>query len=328
MWSEDEEKQLKTLTLSPHVNTPERLRTLVQHFMNSGTVWGVTEGDGPLSVSKVLARKISRLTRSGELAWVLDRSAPPPTAQVQTAENELGPHQRELYYFGIRLRDRLSLPRPDQVVKPSPKPSRDHLGLWTGPGIDESFRDEEEAIETEWGFEDYDARNHSAYYNFRRHLAQARCWELMDQIGETFGSYKSICDQIHEQIRSEIGLLLPDLAPDDLMAMSLSLLANIYRPPAGSDWIEFDYTPVNTDRGWAVELGSRRVGGEAECGQLAAIIAAHRGLVDRTASWDTSQQLDDAQRSALQSIDEFRTSLLPNSRMRKLIVGGRCGGCV
>ena len=56
---------------------------------------------------------------------------------------------------------------------------------------------------------------------------------------------------------------MPDLALDDVIVMSLSILVNIYRLSGGSNWMEFDCTPVNTDRGWAVELGSRRVGGEA-----------------------------------------------------------------
>lgn len=259
-WSEDEEKKLKGSRLSPRRNTPEKLGTLVRHFMNSGTIWAVTEGDGPVRVSEGLARKVNGLIRSGDLRWVLDRLELPSDIQLQTDYSELGPHQRELYYFGLRLRDRLKLQTPDQIVG-SPKLSPDDTGLWRGPGIDESFRDQEkEAVEEEWGFDAYDARSHSVFGDFRRHLAVARCWGLLDRVGETFLEYRSVSGQVHEQIQSEIGVMLPDLASDDVIAMSLSLLSNIYRPPAGGGWIDFDYVLVKTSSGRAVRLGSWTVG--------------------------------------------------------------------
>lgn len=329
MWSTNEEKQLEALRLSPHRSSPEKLRLLIRHFMDNGSLWAVTEGDGPLSVSKDLARKVKDLTRSGDLAWVLDRSVLPSTSQGQSGANELGPHLRELHYLGVRLRDRLTLPNPDRIVGMDARRSSDDLGLWMGPAIDESFRDpEEEAIEMRWGFEDYDARSHPVFDDFRQHLAEARFLELLDRLGETFRAYRSACGQTHEHIQSEIGALLPDLTSYDVIVMSLSLLANIYRPSTGDDWIEFDYTPVETQRGWAVQLGSWRVGSEAECRQLAEIIAAHRNLVDQSVSWEICQHLESARRAALQSIDEFRASLEPNSRLRRQIVRGKCDGCV
>ncbi len=328
-WTADEEKRLKELRLSPRRNAPEKLQTLVQHLMNNGTVWAVTEGDGPLKVSKDLARIVSHLTKSGDLAWVLDRSALPSTIQRQTGDKELGPHQRELYYFGVLLRDRLTLPRPDQIVGPSRKNSPVDLGLWTGIGIYESSGDrEDQALENEWGFEDYDARRHSMFEDFRRHLAGARCWELLDRVDETFQAYVSFCVQAHEHIQSEIRALLPDLLVDDVTAMSFSLLANIYRPRSGGNWIEFDYAPVETHSGWAVQLGSWRVGREAASSQLEAIITAHRDLVEQSVRWEKGQQLRNAHLLTLSSIDEFRASLEPSSRLRRLIVRGHCCGCV
>ena len=175
--SKDEERQLIELRLSPRRNAPEKLHALVQHFMNNGTVWAVTEGDmGPVRVSKDLARKVNGLVRSGKLTWVLNRTDLPSEVRLRTAEKELGPHKSELYYFGVRLRDRLKLPRPDQVVGTSPKFSPDDLGLWGGPGIDETIRDQEvEAVEEKWGFDAYDARSHPVFDDFRWHLAEAGC---------------------------------------------------------------------------------------------------------------------------------------------------------
>ena len=318
------------LRLSPRKNAPDKLLKLIHHFVDNGTVWAVTEGVGPLRVSKELAKKVKTLTLSGQLAWVLDRSAPLPSErQTSTREKELGPHERELYYFGVRLRDRLMLPRPDQVVGPNRMLSSVNLDLWTGLGIDESSGGpEEQAVDNEWGFQDFDARCHTLFADFRRHLADDSCWEFLNLVDETFQAYVSVCGQVDEQIQSEIRRLLPDLALDDVIVMSLSILANIYKPRTGDNWIEFDYAPVEIQRGWAVELGSWRVGSEPSSGQLDAIIAAHRGLVKQSVRWDTVQQLHDAHLLTLSLIDRFRASLEPNSRLRRLIVCGQCGECI
>ncbi len=329
-WSKDEERQLIELRLSPRRNAPEKLHALVQHFMNNGTVWAVTEGDmGPVRLSKDLARKVNGLVRSGKLTWVLNRTDLPSEVRLRTAEKELGPHKSELYYFGVRLRDRLKLPRPDQVVGTSPKFSPDDLGLWGGPGIDESIRDQEvEAVEEKWGFDAYDARSHPVFDDFRRHLAEARCWELLDRVEEIFLAYKSVSGQVYEQIQSEIRVTLPDLALDDVIAMSLSLLSNIYRPPTGGKWIDFDYALVKTLSGWAVQLGSWTVGSEPEGDKLEPIITAHQDLVEQSVRWDISRQLDETRQSVLRSIDDFRASLEPNSSLRRLIIYGQCVNCV
>ena len=122
--------------------------------------------------------------------------------------------------------------------------------------------------------------------------------------------------------------MLPDLASDDVTAMSMSLLANMYRPATGGDWIEFDYTPVETQQRWAVQLGSWRVGSEADIGQLAAIMDFHQELVAQTVTWKLSGQLENHRLSVQQCITEFQGSLEPDSRLNRLIVSGRCGDCV
>lgn len=329
IWSTDEEKHLKELGLSPSRNSPDRLLKLIHHFMNNGTIWAVTEGDVPVRVSKELARKVRRLTRSGDLGWILDRPALPSERQNSTRDKDLGPYERELFYFGVRFRDRLMLPRTDQVVGSNRMLSSVDLDLWTGLGIDESSGNpEEQDVDNEWGFPDFDARGHSMFADFRRHLADDRCWEHLNLVDEAFQAYVSVCGYVDQQIQSEIRRLLPDLAIDDVIVMSLSIIANIYKPGTGGDWIEFDYATVETQRGWAVELGSWRVGSEPSSGQLDAIIAAHRGLVKQTSKWDTVQQLHDAQQLALRSIDKFRASLEPNSRLRRLIIRGQCVECI
>ena len=72
-WNIEEVKDLRRLRLDPLRNTPDRLRLLVVHFLKPGSsVFAVTEGDGPVRVSKALARKVRDLTLKGALGWVVE----------------------------------------------------------------------------------------------------------------------------------------------------------------------------------------------------------------------------------------------------------------
>ena len=72
-WTSEEVKELRRLRLDPIRNTPEKLRPLVEHFLKPGSsVFAVTEGDGPVRVSKALARKVRDLTLQGALGWVVE----------------------------------------------------------------------------------------------------------------------------------------------------------------------------------------------------------------------------------------------------------------
>ncbi len=72
-WTREEVKELRRLRLDPIRNTPARLRLLVAHFLKpEASVFAVTEGDGPVRVSKALARKVRDLTLEGSLGWVVE----------------------------------------------------------------------------------------------------------------------------------------------------------------------------------------------------------------------------------------------------------------
>ena len=72
-WTREEVKELRRLRLDPIRNTPAKLRLLVEHFLKPGaSVFVVTEGDGPVKVSKALARKVRDLTLKGALGWVVE----------------------------------------------------------------------------------------------------------------------------------------------------------------------------------------------------------------------------------------------------------------
>ena len=71
-WTREEVRELKRLRLDPIRNTPAKFRLLVAHFLKPGaSVFAVTEGEGPVRVSKPLARKVRDLTLGGALDWVV-----------------------------------------------------------------------------------------------------------------------------------------------------------------------------------------------------------------------------------------------------------------
>jgi hypothetical protein len=72
-WTQEEVRELRRLRLDPIRNTPAKLRLLVAHFLKpEASVFAVTEGDGPVRVSKALARKVRDLTLKGALGWVVE----------------------------------------------------------------------------------------------------------------------------------------------------------------------------------------------------------------------------------------------------------------
>jgi len=72
-WNREEVRELRRLRLGPIRNAPAKLRSLVEYFLKPGaSVFAVTEGDGPVRVSKALARKVRDLTLKGALGWVVE----------------------------------------------------------------------------------------------------------------------------------------------------------------------------------------------------------------------------------------------------------------
>ena len=72
-WTKEETTELRRLRLAPIRNTHAKLRLLVAHFLKPGaSVFAVTEGDGPVRVSKALAWKVRDLTLQGALRWEVE----------------------------------------------------------------------------------------------------------------------------------------------------------------------------------------------------------------------------------------------------------------
>ena len=72
-WNREEVRGLRRLRLGPIRNAPAKLRSLVEYFLKPGaSIFAVTEGDGPVRLSKALARKVRDLTLNGEMSWVVE----------------------------------------------------------------------------------------------------------------------------------------------------------------------------------------------------------------------------------------------------------------
>lgn len=120
---------------------------------------------------------------------------------------ELGPHGRELFYFGQRLRDRPFVGPPDRLLAPAVDTGAVNLiraadrwsmerpaAMWRGReragATGRKPADaEEERVEREWGPILYDARMHSLYDSFRQHLAGQPWLTLLDIVERERSAY-------------------------------------------------------------------------------------------------------------------------------------------
>ena len=90
IWTLEETNLLKRFRIDAVRNTPKRLAILVQHFKQPGaTVYRVTEGNGPVLVSKNLARKIRNLSVQGSLDWVLKKGLGLPQEEKTGIQSQL-----------------------------------------------------------------------------------------------------------------------------------------------------------------------------------------------------------------------------------------------
>ena len=79
-WTNEEKRKLKAMTISPFKSSPERLKALIEYFRTPGvSLWDVTEGRGPMHVSKSLGTKIRDYVGVGDLDWVMGETPVRPT---------------------------------------------------------------------------------------------------------------------------------------------------------------------------------------------------------------------------------------------------------
>ncbi len=250
------------------------------------------------------------------------------------ADPELGPHRRELYYFGQRLRDRLELATPLEMAEALA--NGNGLAMWSGRPdwlTAKPPRDaEEENVEQEWGFGRYDARTHSLFPAFQQHLAGHPCWAALEQVEGSFRKYVEACQKAYSKVLEEINERLGDLAEREAKAMAESLLTDAYyRVTTCSGGLEFTYEPQRTqDKNqvwWYLQLGSWAIGHVEEPVALEPLARVHKELVTVLPSKAELKTLGETTQLAQKTIEEWRRALSPDARLRKLVVNGHCELC-
>lgn len=244
---------------------------------------------------------------------------------------ELGPHQRSLFYFGQRLRDRLSLPTPGQASRLSGESGEGAIWCGASTWIDAPRpRDaEEEQVEREWGFGRIDARQYPLFLLFRQHAEGSPCWDLLAEVEKASNAYSKACQAAYRAVWKKAASGLPELARHDVESLALSLLVDGWHRAKGSPGINFDYRPRRTAdaSGWFLQLGAWGIGNEGNPQALEPVSDLHSSLATRIPEWKPVLALAKAHTAAENAIAAFQQALSPDDRLRKLIRKGRCELC-
>jgi len=250
------------------------------------------------------------------------------------AEPELGPHRREIFYFGQRLRDCLNLATPLEMAEALA--NGNGLAMWSGRPdwlTAKPPRDaDEENVEQEWGFDRYDARTHPLFPAFQQHLAGHPCWAALGKVEDSFRRYLEACQQAYSKVLEEVNDRLEDEAEREAKAMAESLLVDAYyRVTTPSGGLEFSYEPQKTQEKnrvrWHLQLGAWAVGHAEDPAALQPLAGVHKALVAVLPLRVELKALGETTQLAQKTIEEWRRALSPDARLRKLVVNGHCELC-
>lgn len=338
-WSGAEARHLRDLKLDPQRNPPGKLVKLVRHFKQGGTLWAVTEGGEALTVSKGLARKVRGLTEEGELDWVLSRPrvAPerPATADVpngRRVDPESVLHRRELFYFGRRLRDLLTVPLPLAVIET--KVEEYEVRMWgSWPSVLECPpRDtEEEEVASQWGSSPYNGRKHPLFPAFRQHLSGHQCWTCLDEMKAPFIEYGAACRRAFQAIIGELRSRLPDISDRGADAAAISLLTDGLYRKGGNSGLNFSYKPhevvVDDHTGYQLRFGAWGTGLVDNPAELQSLANIHQDLRKGPPLEVELDDLTQANKKLNQARAEFQAALSPDALLRRLILNRGCDSC-
>ena len=328
LWTEEEQRRLRDLRINPARLSRTRLRAVVQHFEQGGTVWGVSDGSpNELHLAKETARKIREHVQAGRLGWVTsDEQAGPAERSITQADPELGPHARELFAFGARFRDRLAVPSVGQSDLVEGR-------WWQGAGFMRALASEEEAtVEQQWGMLLRDAREHPLYPLFYAHLAgHDDVWAALSSALEALSTYVTTLRQADAFIQAAIVERLPELPPTYLPPMATSLLVDAVARAGGYPGLGFNYTPEAVQEGgltrWRLPLGSWAIGGVDDPNQLMPYAAVHAGLAEELPASAVVRAVAAQLKAAIGAVRAFQATLSPDAVLRRLVQLGRCRAC-
>lgn len=279
-----------------------------------------------------IAKKLGRDPRSVKKALgVLSPNILAATAsqgfkgERSNSDPELGPHRRELFYFGQGVRDRIAVPHPLDVVRavpPGPK-------LWTGQSASMYPTDSEEAsVARDWGYGSVEATEHPLFEPFRQHLQGNKTWFALEALQGACYRYCAACRHTYSRL-VERALAQTSLVNEEVKVISEALLACVYyRRTTNRDL----FTPiigksnVNGFPGWQVSLGawySMRPTQE-EANQAS---KTFEDLYQNALDDLPLDSLTQAEKELRQEVAAFKSGLEPDARLRKLILYGQCDLC-
>ena len=246
---------------------------------------------------------------------------------LSTADADLGPHARELFHFGRRLRDRLRMPVLTDAL--DPPGARRQPPLWSGrPVVAEPTRDDEERnVDGEWPFTRYDARSHSLFQYFREHLADSPCWHELSTLTAAIVEYHQHASEVRRQAEASITSVLPSANADDLWGMLYTLLVDAHHRASGTGGLSVSYEPVQEGSIWRLRLGAVTIGSEDRPQALSPLADVHRSLTEEAAEWKSVRALRKAATLVRAAAGRFQRELHPDARLRKLLLHSRCSLC-
>ena len=276
-------------------------------------------------------------TKPGGWVWRVDRASVARLAgkQAETREPsvELGPHERELFHFGRRLRDRLALPPLRELVGlEMPRPE----ALWNGEGAEATAPQDKEdgAAGMEWGVGRYDARGHSLFGFFKQHLGSAHpCWEQLTQVAKADGALRASQDAAFRTLCGKVAERLPDLSREDAHhGLVHSLMVNGLQQGTGRDHgIAFSYDPHSRRVGpktiWSLRLGLWAVGEADDPAGLTEIVDAHQDLLSAASTQETLSDAVSRWANLGELISDFQSHLGPDPVLRRSVLTGTCDAC-
>ncbi|MFW6126138.1 MAG: hypothetical protein ACOC58_03445 [Chloroflexota bacterium] len=247
---------------------------------------------------------------------------------------ELGPHRRELFYFGQRLRECVTLPLPHEVVTAKLFEGSLMASMWHGSYVDPESepRDEEErSVEKDWGYgERYDARQHPLWPHFEQHLkGEVSLEALRQRMEEAFQGYAEACKCAYDRIEQKVGARLSHPGKPEVEATVQSLLYVASSRASGSVAIHLPYSREKSGDGerWQLRIGAWVAGWEKTPEELDPLEAAHKDLAESLPSDPALRELSRAENQAREAMQLFREAIGPDSRLRKLVLNGHCDWC-
>ncbi|MBI4201206.1 MAG: hypothetical protein HY531_02825 [Chloroflexi bacterium] len=241
-------------------------------------------------------------------------------------------HIDELIAFGQLLRDKLSPIRQELVWRS--KPQVNSRLWWRGrrAALDTPEQSvEARDVEKDWGRDQYDARSHPLFAPFQNHVGKEHpCWSILSDLQAAYRSFCTGCEQARartlrelEKGWSEIGVQIPEnamavVAGDALSRIPRSGLVESAPQKFTVDGHEGDWRLIKGTT--TIASGSRRDSLERLKEEVAAVDAALPSTVEFKELAITYQQVQDL-------IAKFREHLIPDARLRHLVLRGRCEFC-